>query len=160
MSDTPALHPDLASAAFLLGMWRGEGSGSYPTVESFRYREETRFSHDGRPFLFYEQSTWRGEPEMPSHSERGYWRVFADGRVEAVIAQTGGASEVAVGTAEGGRVELASTSITLTPSAKAVIGLWRVFVRDGDELRCEVDMAAVGRTRQFHLRSTLHLGPD
>ncbi len=150
----PALHGDLAPLAFLVGAWEGDGTGDYPNVEPFRYRERTTCTHDGRPFLWYEQRTWRAGPdgnEMPSHTELGFLRGYADGRVEAVIALTGGTSEVAVGEARDNRLSLASHAIGRTPSAKEVTGLWRVVALEGDELHVTVDMAAVGSARTFHL---------
>jgi hypothetical protein len=155
----PALHSDLATLAFLAGVWEGDGEGDYPTVEAFRYRERTSFTHDGRPFLFYEQRCWRPGPdgnEMPSHSELGFLRGFADGRVEAVIAQTGGTAEVSVGEARDNRLELEFRTITRTPSAKEVNGLWRVLALEDTVLHATVDMAAVGSARCFHLDARLY----
>lgn len=150
-------HGDLAPAAFLLGTWEGTGRGGYPTVSPFGYRERTRWWHDGRPFLGYEQRTWRSVDggEVPAHVETGFWRVFADGRVEATIAQTGGVAEVAVGAAAGTRVELASSHVALAPAAKPVAALWRTYVLDGGVLVCTTDMAAMGRDRGPHLASRL-----
>jgi hypothetical protein len=42
---TPVPHPAVAPLAFLLGKWRGEGEGSFPTISPFRYGEELLFSH-------------------------------------------------------------------------------------------------------------------
>jgi hypothetical protein len=154
----PPLHDDLAPLAFLAGVWEGEGEGDYRNVEPFRYRERASFTHDGRPFLFYEQRTWRTGPdgnEMPSHTELGFLRGDADGRVEAVIAQTGGNAEVAVGEARGNLLELASSRIVQTPSAKLVNGLWRVLALEGETLHVTVDMSAVGSPRAFHLDARL-----
>ncbi len=53
----PPLHPDLEPVAWLLGSWRGEGAGSFPTIQSFRYGEELRFWHVGKPFLAFAQRT-------------------------------------------------------------------------------------------------------
>lgn len=48
--ETPApgvVHPAVAGFSFLLGTWRGQGEGGYPTINSFSYGEELRFSHAG-----------------------------------------------------------------------------------------------------------------
>ena len=52
------LHPDCAPIAWLLGTWRGNGHGDYPTIEKFQYAEELIFTHDGRPFFHYFSRTW------------------------------------------------------------------------------------------------------
>jgi hypothetical protein len=44
-TEPPMTHPAVAPLAFLLGKWRGEGEGSFPTISSFRYGEELLFSH-------------------------------------------------------------------------------------------------------------------
>ncbi len=150
----PPLNAELEPIAFLLGTWEGDGAGAFPTVEDFTYRERTRFFHDGRPFLYYEQDTWRGNPEQPSHTERGFLRTSADGRVEAAITQTARVVEVAIGQARDGRLELETASMSRTPTAKDIRGLWRVYEVDGDVMHCTVDMEAMG-VPTFHLRSTL-----
>lgn len=42
----PAPHPSVAPLLFLLGKWRGEGEGTFPTINPFRYGEEILFSHN------------------------------------------------------------------------------------------------------------------
>jgi hypothetical protein len=156
--NVPPLHGELAPLAFLVGTWEGEGEGDYPTVQPFRYRDRTSFTHDGRPFLFYEQRTWRAGPdgtEMPSHTELGIWRGYADGQVEAVITQTTRTAEAAIGSARDNRLELQPHAIAQAPTAKPVEGLWRVYAREGDVLRVSVDMAAMGLARGFHLDARL-----
>lgn len=154
-ADAAPRHPDLEPLAALVGAWEGVGEGDYPTVEAFGYVERTRFWHDGRPFLFYEQRTWVPDRSRSLHAESGLWRAHPDGRVEATIAQTGGITEVAEGRVDGGHVELASTSIGRTASAKQVDGVWRRYRVDGDRLEHELDLAAVGVARTWHLRATL-----
>uniref|UniRef100_A0A8R7PT04 THAP4-like heme-binding domain-containing protein n=1 Tax=Triticum urartu TaxID=4572 RepID=A0A8R7PT04_TRIUA len=41
----PAPHPLVAPLSFLLGKWRGEGEGTFPSIAPFRYGEEILFSH-------------------------------------------------------------------------------------------------------------------
>jgi hypothetical protein len=45
------LHPDCAPIAWLLGTWRGNGHGDYPTIDAFQFGQECIFTHDGRPFF-------------------------------------------------------------------------------------------------------------
>lgn len=147
------LHPDVEPFAWLLGTWRGEGDGWYPTISSFRYREEATWTHVGKPFLVYSQSTWAIDDGRPLHGERGYLRAAA-GQLELVVAHSSGLVEIALGAIEDVLV-LTSTTIAGTPSAKEVRAVGRRLWRSGPSLRYELGMAAVGQTYQGHLRATL-----
>lgn len=154
------LHPDVEPIAFLLGTWRGEGRGEYPTITAFRYGEEVRFWHVGKPFLAYSQRTWAlspGDDQRPLHAEAGYWRPRPHGRLEVVLAHPTGIAEIQEGTVADGRIDLTATSLARTSSAKAVTALTRRFELDGpDLLRYTIEMAAVGEPLQFHLSADLH----
>jgi len=152
---TPPLHPDVEVLRFLLGEWRGEGRGEYPTIENFGYREEVVFGHVGKPFVSYVQRTWALDDGRPLHSESGYLRPQPDGRVELVLAQPAGLVEVDEGVVRGCRVELVSTLVARTPSAKEVTEVRRLLDVDGDVMRYRLEMAAVGQPRQFHLEAEL-----
>lgn len=42
-----AVHPVVEPLSYLLGTWRGQGEGGFPTISSFTYGEELQFSHPG-----------------------------------------------------------------------------------------------------------------
>jgi hypothetical protein len=156
----PDLHPDLEALAPLLGTWAGQGSGKYPTIQPFEYFEEVVFSHVGKPFLAYTQKTKAVTDGKPLHAETGFLRVPQPGRVELVLAHPSGITEIEVGTysVTGGliEVEMSTTAIGLTPSAKEVSALGRSLRIDGDELSYSVQMGAVGQPLQVHLAAVLH----
>ena len=108
------LHQDLESIAFLLGTWTGEGAGDYPTSSSFRYREETTFSHVGEPWIAYTQRTWSLDDGEFVHMEHGFLRNAGGGAIELVMSYPLGMVEVAEGTvAEGApRVSIAPPPAT------------------------------------------------
>lgn len=149
------MHPDVAPIAFLLGTWVGEGAGEYPTIEPFAYGEEVRFSETGKPFLAYSQRTWSLDDGRPLHAECGYWRPQPGGRLEVVLAHPTGITEILEGALAGRRIELASTVVGRTSTAKEVRALRRVFEVDGDTLTYRVAMAAVGIPMTHHLAATL-----
>jgi len=151
----PDLHPSLVPLAFLLGSWRGEGVGGYPTMADFGYGEETTFWHEGKPVLHYRQRTWRLDDLTPSHAEAGYWRPQPDGSLEVVLAHPTGIAEIYVGTIEGTRVSLATDVVVRTSSAKEVTSLTRLYGLVEGNLMYAVDMAAVGQRLQPHLSATL-----
>ena len=93
----------------------------------------------------------------PLHAETGYWRVPAPARVELVLAHPTGIVEVQEGVLEGGRIELRSSTIALTGSAKEVTAVERTFDVDlgEQELRYTVRMAAVGQPLTHHLAAVL-----
>ena len=156
----PDLHPDLEALAPLLGTWTGQGAGEYPTIQPFDYGEEVVFSHVGKPFLAYAQKTRALADGKPLHAETGYLRVPQPGQVELVLAHPSGITEIEVGTyaVTGGliEIELSTTEVGLTPSAKEVTALGRSFRIVGDELSYSVRMGAVGQPLQHHLAAVLH----
>lgn len=149
------MHEAIADLAFLAGVWRGEGAGSYPTIDDFSYVEEVTFRPGpDKPFLVYTQRTWRAGTGEPLHSEAGYLRGFGDSRVELVIAQPTGIVEVGSG-------HLAHRSVTFecrahtTPAARPVRATHRTFSVDGDRLDIRLSMAAVSHPLTHHLAATL-----
>jgi len=105
-----------ALVSALIGTWEGNGTGDYPTIEPFTYREETTFSARGdHPALLYEQRTWRqtSDGEVVSHWETGFLRLSSDHSATMINAQ-GGRAETMIGTWQRRnnkwRIELTSTA--------------------------------------------------
>jgi hypothetical protein len=76
--------------------------------------------------------------------------------VELVLAHPTGIVEVQEGRLDGTRIELRSTSMAGTATAKRVEALHRHVDLDGDRLSYTIDMAAVGQPLQHHLAAELH----
>ena len=154
----PPLHPLLEPLAWLLGEWHGAGGGRYPSLDPFEFRMELSGSHLGTPRLVLIQRTWRLDGDAPgtaSHLEAGYLRVGDDGLLEFLVATGSGIAEQAEGRLEGMRLTLLSRQAVMAPSAARVDAVRRIWELDGDVLRYEVDMAALGEPMQFHLAAQL-----
>jgi hypothetical protein len=161
---TTDLHPDITVLAPLLGVWSGRGAGEYPTIDPFEYDETITFGHSGKPFLAYQQKTLSADDGRPMHAEAGYWRVPAPSLAEIVIAHPTGITEVlegfaapnSAGTTDTLIIDVRSSAIASTASAKEVTRTERTFEITGDVMRYTMRMAAVGQPLTHHLSATLH----
>lgn len=155
------VHPNLMAVADLIGTWEGEGTGSYPTIDDFAYRERVTFSSDGRPFFTYRQTTTSPDGK-PMHHETGYLRGVGDNRIEWVIVQPSGVVEIAPGEIRPNNgnelhVQSTTTMVGVAPTAKQVEAVQRCFIlsEDRNRLCYDLAMAAVGETMTHHLSASL-----
>ena len=149
------MHPDLEILSALVGTWEGRGHGDYPTIDAFEYDERVRFTETGKRFLVYQQRTTNAATGDAMHVETGYWRPSPPDRVEVVIVHPTGHAEVQEGFVSPRRIELRSTAVANTSTAKRVDAVERVFTLDGDTLHYTVWMAAVGVPLTQHLTAEL-----
>jgi len=158
--DGPPVHAAVRHLAAMVGVWKGQGAGEYPTIESFEYLEEVTIGHVGKPFLAYGQKTRDATTGLPLHAESGYFRPVGIDRMELTLAQPSGIVEIDEGTVaatdSGLEIVLSSLDVLTTTSAKEVTSVRRVIHVEGDALRYTVEMGAVGQPHQHHLAATLN----
>ena len=153
------LHPDLNPLAWLVGTWRGDGRGEYPTIQPFNFQQEVVFNHDGRPFLTYYSRSWiideSGQILRPGASETGFWRVKPNNVLEVMLSHSTGIVEGWVGVFDGPKIQLHLGGGYSAPSAKIVTDGARLYGLVAGELFTAYDMAAEGQELQAHVWSTL-----
>ncbi len=153
------LHPNCLPVAWLLGTWRGNGHGDYPTIEPFQFGQELIFAHDGRPFFHYMARAWltdeEGNEVRDGALETGFLRCPEPGKLELLLAHSSGVSEIWYGAAEGGKIELHTTGVSFTETAKEVTRGARLYGQVDSDLLYAYDMEAVGQPLQPHLWARL-----
>ena len=149
------LHPECAPIAWLLGTWRGNGHGDYPTIEPFQFGQEVIFTHDGRPFFHYMSRAWivdaEGNKVRDAAIETGFFRPKASGELEVVMTHNTGFVEIWYGQSEGAKVEITTDAVARTQTAKEYTGGHRLYGLVEGDLLWAYDMAAVGQKLQPHL---------
>jgi hypothetical protein len=152
--------------AFLLGTWRGEGVGGYPSLAAdFAFGEEITFACYGKPVIAFSSTSWAVDDGRPLARQSGFWRPTApsesDGppEVEVVLSVAAGLVEVFYGRLVGGpageHVEIESDLIGHTATAKQVDKDKRLYAVRGGKLMYAMEMAAVGHALQPHLSAAL-----
>ena len=148
------------SLRFLDGDWRGFGTGGFPTIESFEYREHLRVRIvEGHEVLHYLQSTWRidGDEEHGSHIETGFISVEDDGQVLVLSAQGSDRVEVLRGaldaTDSGFALNLRSTGVF---NDERMVSSWRELRLTDHALAYSMGMATDRvPTEDLHLSAEL-----
>jgi len=93
-------HPLVHNLHSIIGTWRGNGEGSFPTLSaSFRYTEELCFEavHPTKPVVAYSHRTAHADTGAPMHRESGFMKLLPDGKFTWAVAQATGMAEVADG---------------------------------------------------------------
>lgn len=156
--------------SWLLGQWRGVGTGQYPTIDDFQFGQEISFSCDGRPFIAMHSRSWildeNGNQVRPGATESAYFRPRPDNEFEALFSHPSGYAEVWHGRVTiadirnavitRASLEMTTDSVMRTASAKEYVGGHRLYglVPDGD-LAWTFDMAAMGEPLGNHLAAKL-----
>ncbi|HUY60260.1 MAG TPA: FABP family protein [Candidatus Dormibacteraeota bacterium] len=150
-------HPGLAPLAFLVGRWVGEGRGLWAAEPPYRYREQLTFTHDGRPFLAYEQLTWELPGGQPRHREAGFLSLDGAGGVRWVAAQVIGIVETAAGTVRGTACEVVTAGVAHGPGAAPVTAVGRRWWLEGASLHSLTRLGVNGEPLTDHVRAVLAL---
>ena len=149
------IHPHCAPLAWLLGAWRGNGEGDYPTIEKFGWGQELLFQQDGRPFFHYMARGWvvdaDGTKVRDAQQETGFLRCHEGGEVELLLTHNTGISELWLGKVDGPRLQLTTDAVMRTATAQEVTGGQRMYGLVEGDLWYAYDMAAVGQPLQPHL---------
>lgn len=159
-----AVHDALLALVPLVGVWRGTGEGVVAhSGERFRFGQEVRFAHDGRPFLAYEARSWlvddSGAVIRQAWRESGFWRPgTGPDDIEVIISSNTGQSLMFLGVA--GRLdwEIRTVSAIPTPTARQVDGERRLYAlvgSDSPELAYATELAPGDRPYAPHLNARL-----
>ena len=149
------IHPNCAPLAWLIGSWRGNGEGDYPTIDKFTWGQELIFQQDGRPFFHYMARSWvtdaDGTKVRDAAQETGFLRCHDNGEVEFLLTHNIGISELWHGRVDGPRLQLTTDAVMRASTAKEVTAGQRMYGLVEGDLWFAMDMAAVGQELQPHL---------
>lgn len=130
----PGLNDACLALLPLVGVWRGEGEAKHPSMsESYRFLQQVTFSHDGRPFLFYESRAWKLDGEggnivEPAFREVGWWRPQPDDTIELLLTHSDGIAEMFFGRPRNQTTwELSTDAVLRTPTADDVSAASRLY---------------------------------
>ncbi len=143
----------------LLGRWEGTGSGEFPTLAAFTYRERLDVTEHDVGVVHYLQRTWRlsANDEVGSHVETGFITVRNDTTVEILNAQGSDRVEVLNGrwSTDDGVVSLELHSAALAHDNR-MISSWRNITITEHELSYVMGMSTTAFPNgATHLAATL-----
>ncbi|MEV5542601.1 FABP family protein [Saccharopolyspora shandongensis] len=130
----PSLNDACLALLPLVGVWRGEGEASHPSLdESYWFVQQVTIAHDGRPFLTYESRAWRldgegGKVVAPAFREVGFWRPQADDTIELMVLHETGVAEMFFGKPQGQTTwHFGTDAVLRTPTSEDVTAATRLY---------------------------------
>jgi hypothetical protein len=159
------IHDALLALLPLVGVWSGTGAGVVASSgEQFRYGQQVRIAHDGRPFLAYDSRSWLlaedGTVIRQAWRENGFWRAGpGPDDVELVVASNTGQALVFAGRAGDQTWDLETVSAHHAPSAKDVDGERRLYAIRSEQLVYATELAPGGQPFAPHLNAALDRVP-
>lgn len=162
LREGPNLHDSCLALLPLIGVWRGEGEVTYPTIDGpYRFAQQLTIAHDGRPFLHHEARAWLldedGNVLQQAARETGWWRPQPDDTIELLLTHSSGIVELYYGKPRAkASWELSTDAVVRTATAKEVTGAQRLYgiVGNGD-LGYVEERAMVGQPMQPHTSAYL-----
>jgi hypothetical protein len=145
----------------LEGDWNGLGTGGYPTIADFEYREHLRVRvMEDHGVLHYLQSTWRidGDTEHGSHKETGFITLTDDAEILVLNAQGPDRLESLRGVLDVSD-DLLKLALTGTEflNDERMLSSWRRLRCTDDMLSYTMGMATTGAPGgELHLTAELH----
>jgi THAP4-like, heme-binding beta-barrel domain len=165
LRESADLNPALLALLPLVGVWRGEGEASYPTIDTYRFGQQIVVAHDGRGFLTWESRSWILDADgaflRQAARESGFWRVNTsdDGNdtLELLLTHSTGIIELYYGAPlNQSSWELATDVVLRTESAKEVTAAKRLYgLIEGGDLGYVEERAMMGQHLQAHLSARL-----
>ncbi|RJQ77527.1 FABP family protein [Amycolatopsis panacis] len=145
----------------MVGVWRGEGEISYPTIDGpIKFAQQLTVSHDGRPFLIHEARSWLvnedGSVKRPAARETGFWRPQEDDTLELLLSHSSGVVELFYGKPRNQTSwELGTDAVIRTATAKEVTGAQRLYGLINGDLGYVEERAMMGQEMQPHASALL-----
>lgn len=129
----------------LIGVWEGVGTGRFPTINSFTYREKLEIEGGSAfPRLRFNQSSVRSADKgmTESHAEAGFIGVTDDATIEMTSAESLDRMELLSGhmveTEDGWRIELETREVI---HDERVLSSWRTYDLSGDRINYAMGMS-------------------
>jgi len=149
-----------AKLHFLLGKWKGNGFGKFPTIDTFYYIEELTFECDGlNDLIHYEQKTWYKDNNSPLHWESGFIKPIDDtnNAFEISNSQDSGRVEVLTGKYELiNNIHILHFKIKLIQNDPRMVSSERIFTINDNELTYTMKMSTKNTPEhQQHLKAEL-----
>ena len=149
-----------AQLHFLLGKWKGNGFGKFPTIDTFYYNEELTFEYDGlNDLIHYEQRTWYKGNNSPLHWESGFIKPIEgmNNAFEISNSQDSGRVEVMTGIYELiNNIHNLHFNIKLIQNDPRMVSSERIFIIYKDKLTYTMKMSTKNTPEhQQHLKAEL-----